>query len=134
MTRIVVLGLLGALMAATPHIMPYLKSDEVGISEGTAALMVTVMTIASIAGRLGFGWMWERSSDWHRLRTFWLSKNPGNNPWSDYMDQADKEKCLLLVVFFLQYCRNLVADQKGVLSLCKKSGNAHDQGDGCRRP
>ncbi|MCK4722206.1 MAG: MFS transporter, partial [Dehalococcoidia bacterium] len=46
-----------ALMAVTPHIMPYLTSDDVGLSDGTAAFMVTVMTVSSIAGRLGFGWL-----------------------------------------------------------------------------
>ncbi|MEE8174900.1 MAG: MFS transporter [Dehalococcoidia bacterium] len=46
-----------ALMAVTPHIMPYLTSDDVGLSDGTAAFMVTLMTVSSIAGRLGFGWL-----------------------------------------------------------------------------
>jgi len=53
---------LSALMAVTPHIMPYLKSDDVGISEGTAAFMVTLMTISSIPGRLGFGWLGDHFS------------------------------------------------------------------------
>jgi sugar phosphate permease len=48
---------LAALMAVTLHIIPYLTSDDIGLSEGTAALMVTLMTVSSIAGRLGFGWL-----------------------------------------------------------------------------
>jgi sugar phosphate permease len=48
---------LTALLAVTLHIIPYLTSDDVGLSDGTAALMVTLMTISSIAGRLGFGWL-----------------------------------------------------------------------------
>ena len=49
---------LTGLMAVTPHLMPYLK--DVGLSEGTASFMVTLMTVSSIAGRLGFGWLGDR--------------------------------------------------------------------------
>jgi len=48
---------LTALLAVTLHIIPYLTSDDVGLSDGTAALMVALMTVSSIAGRLGFGWL-----------------------------------------------------------------------------
>jgi MFS family permease len=50
---IVFIGLNGIV----PHLIPFLTSRDVGFSDGTAALMVTLMTVSSIAGRLGFGWL-----------------------------------------------------------------------------
>ncbi len=41
-----------------PLVIPFLVS--VGFSNETASLMVTVMTVSSIAGRLGFGWLGDR--------------------------------------------------------------------------
>jgi len=48
------LGFLG-LNAATVHLIPHLQ--DVGFSAQVAALSVTGMTLLSIAGRLGFGWL-----------------------------------------------------------------------------
>lgn len=50
-----------AIYAISVHLMPL--AESVGFSVQTGALMVTVMTVSSIAGRLGFGWMgdlWDK--------------------------------------------------------------------------
>ncbi|MFC1926210.1 MFS transporter [Chloroflexota bacterium] len=48
------------LSAVTIHIMPYLES--VGISRGTAGLMVTLLAIFNVASRFGFGLLGDRFS------------------------------------------------------------------------
>ncbi|MFC2059244.1 MFS transporter [Chloroflexota bacterium] len=46
------------LSAMMVHVMPYLES--VGISRGTAGLMVTLLSISNVASRFGFGWLGDR--------------------------------------------------------------------------
>jgi MFS transporter, OFA family, oxalate/formate antiporter len=44
--------------AVTTHVMPYL--DSVGIARSTSGILAGVVPVASIGGRLGFGWLGDR--------------------------------------------------------------------------
>jgi sugar phosphate permease len=43
-----------------PHFIPFLTSEDVGFSTQKAALLLTLMTISSISGRLGLGWLGDQ--------------------------------------------------------------------------
>ncbi|MFC1901472.1 MFS transporter [Chloroflexota bacterium] len=45
-------------VSAVTHVMPYL--DSVGIAVSTSGLLASAIPLASIAGRLGFGWIGDR--------------------------------------------------------------------------
>lgn len=47
-----------AISAMVTHVMPYLSS--IGIARSTSGLMASAIPVASIAGRLGFGWLGDR--------------------------------------------------------------------------
>lgn len=48
------------LNGVVPHLLPFFTSKDVGLSDETASLIVTLMTLSSITGRLGFGWLGDR--------------------------------------------------------------------------